>query len=89
MLTEFAVFAIPDKFPIKVGAVIDPDTFITDGSLELLNVPNDILDAFNIVKSDPYPTKLLAVTNPVGLKILPFLSNPTPPKIQRLPFWTF
>ena len=79
-----AVFAIPDKLPTKVGAVMLPETLIVDGNLELFNVPEDILVAFNRVKSDPYPTKLLAVTNPVGDKILPFLSNPTPSTKEKI-----
>jgi len=71
-----AVVAVPVKEPKNVVAVTNP-TLIFDGSLELSNVPEDILLAFNNVIPIPDPTKDDAVIIPEALMLPPELI-PTP-----------
>ena len=59
-----AVVAVPVKLPLKLFAVIIP-TLTFDGSLALFNVPDEILEAFNVVKEAPSPLNELAVMIPV------------------------
>ena len=59
-----AVVAVPVRFPIKVVAVTTPETIISEGSLEVLNVPDVMLSALMAVIPAPDPTKDDAVITP-------------------------
>ena len=59
-----AVVAVPVKFPTKDVAVTIPETIISEGSLEVLKVPDVMLSALIEVNPAPSPTNEDAVMIP-------------------------